>query len=122
MRVIITFLERDNQLYLSLLEGEYSRFSVQRFRAVFRNLRLSIFREWVGRRRALAAALALTLEGQVAECNYSQSDQISASRFTVSGYRRTRLISSGACAFGLARPCSQFSGVRGPAHAAGKNG
>ena len=39
-------------------------------------------------------------------------DQIVASRWTVSGYRLTRLIKSAACAFGLARPCSQFSSVR----------
>ncbi len=39
-------------------------------------------------------------------------DQIAASRCTVSGYFLTRLIRRAACAFGLARPCSQFSRVR----------
>ena len=38
--------------------------------------------------------------------------QIAASRWTVSGYFLTRLIRRAACAFGLARPCSQFSRVR----------
>ncbi len=38
--------------------------------------------------------------------------QMAASRSTVSGKRFTRLISKAACAFGLARPCSQFSSVR----------
>ena len=39
-------------------------------------------------------------------------DHIAASRWTVSGYFLTRLIRRAACAFGLARPCSQFSRVR----------
>ena len=41
-----------------------------------------------------------------------QADR-SASRSTVSGNFSTSRISSAACAFGLARPCSQFSSVRG---------
>lgn len=39
--------------------------------------------------------------------------QTDASRSTVSGKRWTRRIKSAACAFGLARPCSQFSSVLG---------
>lgn len=38
--------------------------------------------------------------------------QMAASRSTVSGNRFTSLISNAAWAFGLARPCSQFSRVR----------
>ena len=39
--------------------------------------------------------------------------QTAASRSTVSGYRSTKRISRAACAFGRARPCSQFSSMRG---------
>jgi len=47
-----------------------------------------------------------------AEGSSHQTNQIAARRCTVSGYCLTRLISSAACALGLARPCSQFSSVR----------
>ena len=41
------------------------------------------------------------------------SVQTVASRSTVSGYFSTSLINTAAWAFGLARPCSQFSRARG---------
>lgn len=69
----------------------------------------------------LASLLSQT---QLPSCGVSVNDALlqdtvssqsytAANRLTVSGYLSTKWINSAACALGLARPCSQFSSVRG---------
>lgn len=65
------------------------------------------------RRFNIAAYLALLLMPRSAKALMLAADYTFANRSTVSGNFSTSRINNAAWAFGFARPCSQFSTVRG---------